>query len=206
MPKRDYHESEHTGNLLKQREQLVQEEKKSFRIKIFFGLIILVFLGIIYWTFFSSFWQIKKINITGTNQIGEIEQIEKITKEFLWHKRFLIFSGQNSWLINKTGLQNLILTKLDLNSVEIEIQKPNLLKIKINKKIPSLIWQENNKYFTIFSDAKIKEQIYDIKAYELPLVGYNTTTEIKIDKQYVSEDQLNYISKIFSGLFVIIKK
>ena len=198
MPKREYHESEHTGNLLKQREQLVQEEKKSFRIKIFFGLIILVFLGIIYWTFFSSFWQIKKINITGTNQIGEIEQIEKITKEFLWHKRFLIFSGQNSWLINKTGLQNLILTKLDLNSVEIEIQKPNLLKIKINKKIPSLIWQENNKYFTIFSDAKIKEQIYDIKAYELPLVGYNTTTEIKIDKQYVSEDQLNYISKIFS--------
>lgn len=198
MPKRDYHESEYTGNLLKQREQLVKDEKKSWRKKMLFLFIILIFLGLIYWLFFSSFWQIKKINIVGTNQVGEIEQIEKITQEFLWHRRFLIFSGQNTWVINKKALQNLILTKLDLDKVEIKIQKPNLLKIKINKKMPSVLWQEGDKYFTIFNDAKIKEQIFDITVYELPIVGYNTSTEIQINKQYISENQLNYISKIFS--------
>ncbi|MCG2686584.1 hypothetical protein L6278_00425, partial [Candidatus Parcubacteria bacterium] len=199
MPKkRDYHDSEYAGNLLKQREQLIQQEKKSWRKKMFFLLIVLVFLGIIYWIFFSSWWQIKKINITGTSQVEEIEQIEKIAQEFLWHRRWLIFSGQNSWLVNKPGLQNLILTKLDLDKAEIEIQKPDLLKIKINKKTPSLIWQEDDKYFTIFNDAKIKEQVFDISVYELPIVGRNTTTDIEIGKQYVSDEQLNYISKIFS--------
>jgi len=95
-------------------------------------------------------------------------------------------------------LQNIITTKLDLEKAEIKIEKPNLLKIKINKKIPALIWQEGDKYFTIFNDAKIKEQVYNIEAYELPIISKNTTTEILINKKYVSEDQLNYISKIFS--------
>lgn len=197
MPrKRDYYTKEHPS-LWNSREG-IEKEKKSFKSRVL-GISFLIFIIlIIYFLFFSSFFQIKKIIIAGTDKAGEITSIEKIVQEFISHKRFYILSQKNIFILSQSGLKNIINNNFDLVRITLTTNLPHTLKIEIKHKVPALIWQKDNSYFTIYSDGVIKNKIDKIQEFELPIVNQGTSTEVVIGQKVVSEEQIDYIQKLFS--------
>lgn len=196
MRKKDYHQPSHPS--LFNRRVVIEKEKKSFKKMILFFIILILIILIIYFLFFSSFFQIKKIIIAGTNQAEEIISIEKIVREFISHKRFYILSQKNIFILSQSGLKNIINNNFDLANVVLITNLPNALKIQIKHKVPALIWQEDNNYFTIYNDGVIKNEIDDIQKFELPIVNQGTSTEVVIGQKVVSGEQIDYIQKLFS--------
>lgn len=198
MPKRDYHLVNH-ASLLNQRRVMVEKEEKSFRKMIFiFIFLIIIIITLIYGLFFSSFFQIKKITITGIDRVGEMTQIEKITQELLVQKRFYFLSQKNIFILSKSGLKNIINQNFDLEQVDLIIKLPDTLKIVIKNKGQAMIWQEGNNYFVLDKQGMIKSKIDNIQPFELPVANRGTTTEVIIGQQYLSPEQVNYSQKLFA--------
>ncbi len=197
VTKRDYSKSKYKGNLLKDKEQMHKREKRSFNKSILFCLLIAVIIALIYWLFFSAYWDVKKIVISGTNQLDEIKKIEEMTDNFLNSQRFLILSQRNVFILSHKALQSVIYKNFDLEKVKIEIDKPETLMITIKKKVPVALWQEDNKYFTIYSEGILQQQIENVNEYNLPIVNYGTSTQVVIGDRYLSEQQIEFMQKIF---------
>lgn len=202
MLKKDYCQKKQLKPEYRVRAEQRAEKRKSFvkKMILFFSILILI-ISIVYLLFFSSIFKIKKITITGLSKVGDLNLAENIVRDSFQLKRFGFFSNQNAFVINKAYLSNTLKRQLAIESVKLEIILPKTIKINIVKNETALIWQAGEKYFSILKDGVANLEIADLKNYELPVVRYNTTTELIIGEKYLTAEQINYIKKIFA-LFI----
>ncbi len=198
MKRKDYHKSNHFSLNIRNKRAVIEKEKKSFKSQLLRIAFLIIIILVIYFLFFSPFFKIKKIIIAGSDRAGEIAKVEKITQDFLSHNRFLVLSQKNIFILSKSGLREVINNNFDLEDINIETKLPHVLKIEIKAKTPVLIWQEGDKYFTVYNDGIIKNKIDSISQYELPIVNRGTTSEIIIGQQYLLPSQVDYVQKLFS--------
>jgi len=197
MLKKDYSITKQYKPEYKVREDLKTQKRKSFLKKmiLFFSVLFLI-IFIIHSLFFSSFFKIQKIVITGLNEREETEA-KDIIQNFFNYKRYVLFSEQNIFFLNKTTLKNTLSRRFDLEEVVIKINWPNTLKIDVKKNKPVLIWKTDQKYFAVYKDGVIEKELFDVSVFELPLVSSGTSTDIIIGKKYLNEKQIVAIEKIY---------
>lgn len=199
MPKkRNYHQSPHTGNLFKSREEARKKEKRSFGKMILFFIIIIVILALIYWLFFSTCWQIKKIEVKGTDRVEEIEKIENLTQQIFEHKRFFILPQKNIFILSGGALSKIIEHNFDLKEIELNKKFPSTLEIRIEKNLPILIWQNNDKFYRVFESGEVKDEIFDLQSYELPRASFATSTQIILGDKIIDPQEAMFVNDIFS--------
>lgn len=205
MPrKRNYYDSPHTGNLFKDREEVREKEQKSFRRKLknFFSFIIflLIIFALIYCLFFSEFFVIKKISVSGTSRVEEIKKIENIVENFLEQKRWLVLENKNIFVFPEKSLVSVLKYNFDLEQVEIEKTLPGSIKIQIKKNRPAVVFKDNGNIFSVYADGVINSQVDSdfLIQNELPLVSRGTTTHVVIDEKVVSAKQIEIIEQVYA--------
>ena len=182
----------------KVREDVRLQRRKSFlkKMVLFFSILFLI-VFIIHSLFFSSFFKIKKIIITGLNLIEEREA-KQITQEFFNYQRYVLFSQQNIFFLNQTALKNTLNRRFDLEATEIKVAWPSALKIEVKKNAPIIILMANKKYFSVYQNGAVAKEIIDISGYELPLIKTGTTIEVVLGQTYFTESQIAVVKSIFS--------
>lgn len=122
------------------RNPFFRRKNKTKKRRVFSWLLLLVILAIIiYWLFFSQFFIIKNIEVSGNKNIAAAEIIN-ITNEQLPKRRFLLFKQNNIFILNKSQLAEKILAQYILEKIKIKRQFPDKIKIELFEKLSSIVW------------------------------------------------------------------
>ena len=109
--------------------------KPIYRNRFFWlGILILIFFSsIFYFLFFAEFFQIKKINIAGLEQVSE-EQLNLLVIEKLENKILFFSSGTIFW-VNLNKIKEAILEKFpQIDKIEISRNFPNNLDVLVTER------------------------------------------------------------------------
>ncbi|KKR21443.1 MAG: hypothetical protein UT48_C0008G0020 [Parcubacteria group bacterium GW2011_GWE2_39_37] len=137
-------------------------------------LIILIFILLIpatIWLFFYfKFFDIKHINITGSEKISKDEVINMAWQQAN-KKRYLLGSQKNIFLFDEVGFSNTLQAAYPLGVHTMEKKLPGTLKIDLKEKHYSAIWNEGEKYYFLSDDKSVTEvEPLQIKDKALPII------------------------------------
>jgi len=127
-------------------------KKRQQRQEFLFRLILIVssviFLGLLYLFFYSSYFKIQNIEVNGLQKIKR-ESIDNIVHNFLTKRRFLLFSGRNFWLMKESALKAEMNKYYYFEKLEIDSRLPNGLVITVVERQPLINWVVNDVCFHI---------------------------------------------------------
>lgn len=157
-----------------------REASGGIQRKIFFFLFLLALGSFFYLLFFFPFWEIKKVNILGTQNIKE-EEAEKIVQAVISGRQFFIFPKRNLILVSKKEVSKKIEDSFaQVEKVEVKKEFPDILKITILEKTPVAIWATgaSQDLFlppeAFITDTTSAEKIEEIGIAPSPLPSPNT--------------------------------
>ncbi len=158
--------------------QKVKRTFPKFLIAIF--IILLIAGALIYSLFYSSFFQIKNITITGTT-LDDFDQTG--------------LKGQNILFINISEIKSKILASHpEVNQVQIVRGLPDTLKIVIKSNQALLIWQTNNQQYLINQKGVAFSELQGQT--DLPLVQDNKNLNIQLGQQVVTANFIEFIHEL----------
>lgn len=171
-----------------------QEEKNRQGIKLSRKSIeniflIIILIGILYWIFGSSYFNIEEVMVEG-NQTISGEELEK-----------LVTKDQNIFLF-KTDQAKLEAQQKFPQIKEIAVFKglPNAVKIQIVEKKNSIIWQTNNLRYYVDAEGKISRQILSDESVTTPTVADNRNRPIAVGEAIISPEFIYFVNYV-SGHF-----
>lgn len=136
-----------------------KKEKKDYRFltRIIILVSVLVFwLGVI---IYLPFFRVDKVLYNGLNIIkqSEIEEVlnKKITGWFIYPKN-------NYFLLNEKKLEKLIMENFSVNSIEVEKKFPDELRVRIEEKISSVIYDDGKKYYLLDQEGSVLKELVDV--------------------------------------------
>jgi cell division septal protein FtsQ len=171
-------------------------------LKIFIYLCLIIILGfIIYGIFFSGYFSIKKIIVLNNKTITQ-QQVEKALNPIL-SKNII---SNNLLFFKSKETSGLLLDKFNqLRSVEVSKKLPCTLKIKLDERLPSLIWQsgesEEKKY--LIDEEGIAFTQYDFQtriSQDLPKVSGFSQMETKMKNKILSQSFVKFIQAVYTKL------
>lgn len=114
-----------------------EKEYHKLRVSLFLGFSVLLFLFVVWFFFFSSYFKIKKIIISGSLNPEVYEEINR-------------FQGRNI-LFFRVGKVSKELAQKQTSIASLEIYKglPDTIKVKVNVRIPKIAWSSQGKTFLI---------------------------------------------------------
>lgn len=142
-----------------------------------FGIIIL--LGATSWAlFFSPFFIISQVDVTGTDDI-RAREIEDILWQVSDRPRLYVLSQTHLPLFDSQSLKSEIFNRYNFETVEIQKKIPKTISITIKEKEPAVIWFEADTYYILDALGYILN-ITTAPVMDLPVV-YNND-QIKINE------------------------
>ncbi len=145
----------------------------------------------------ASLFKIKEISLENNKNIS-LSEIEETVNPFLDSQRFLFFKNSNYFLINKEYLRNFLSTEYNLESIEIKKVFPNKLKIMVQERISSFIWQKNNNLYLLTSQGVLNRKISDLNEdYDNYPILVDFRAEKAQQEQIFTDLELNYINTMY---------
>ena len=142
--KKDYKNLKYKNpRLAKEKEQRVKKFNTSIKV-----LISLVVLSVVYFLFFSPFFQIRETNYDGLKRVKH-ENLSRIVDEYRYKNVFLVFSKNNFWFFNSSNVQQLIENSYRFDDLQVKKKWPNKLEIVIAEKEPEISWLTENYCFHV---------------------------------------------------------
>lgn len=163
-----------------------------------FLLFLLIFLSILYFLFFTSYFNIKNIEIRGTQRI-ENSFFTNLVNEQAQKNRFLFFPQKNLLVFNSSNLKDDLNKKFKLESINVYKNFPKTLILEIQERQVSFIWQ-NNDSEVFYSDnfaCLIEENLLEEElAQDYPILKNETNNEYLNNDNCLSLDT-SYIESMF---------
>ena len=170
------------------------KKEKNSVIKIIwfiFFLLIIQALG------HASVFKIKEISLENNKELSLLE-IEEIINPFLNTKRLFIFKNSNYFLINKSYLINLLSTEYNLETINIKKVFPNKLKIIVQERISSFIWQKDDSLYLLTSQGTLNHKIRDLNEnYDNYPILIDFRAQEANKEQIFNDLELNYINTMY---------
>jgi len=196
-----YHNKKLSNPFFQKRRRLtIRKYKWSWRSRLVFIEIIIIIVAIIWFAFFSTVFNINKINIEGLTRISE-KEINDIAWQQTKSHRWILGSQQNIFLFNKKKLIETLNQKYCFVFLDIGKKLPDTLVLNIEEKSYAFIWFESDKYYYVDIDGYIIDEVnpLEIKQKKYPLI-YNEKEEkngVKsLDKIEIINIEKNYLSSI----------
>jgi cell division septal protein FtsQ len=124
----------------------VKEKKKNtFLPKLGIFVIVVSVFFMIKTLFFHEFFYIKIIQIEGLERIQESE-IKESVKAINNYKKLFIFPANNYFLVDVKEISSILKSKYPIQSIFIEKTFPNLITIRIEEKISTVIYDNGKKF------------------------------------------------------------
>lgn len=174
------------------------QTSSTIQKKFYLVVTILIIGGLMYLCLFSNLFKIKKIVLVDNKDV-HLDQVEEIVNPILDRRRFLVFPGDSVFLVNKENIRTeLTCNILQIESLQIKIRYPDVLKIIIQEKEPVIIWVTQNKAYFVDGEGEICYEISNelLKDTELPIVKDNLEKDVKPDDKVVTEEVLETIQDI----------
>lgn len=169
------------------------QSRKKIKIIYIFPFIFL-FLIIFYLTCFSSFFQIKKIEISG-NQKVLTEGIKKNIENNFSHK-ILLFDSKSIFLTDLKKIKDNVLSEYpNIEQVQIFKKIPDKLEILIKERTPVALFEKDGSYFLTDAKGIAFESARDNKSFLL-IKKPSITREIKLGESLIDEKEISQILKI----------
>jgi len=175
----------------------VKRKKSIFKNRFFWiSCLVLVILGVFfYFLFFSSFFQVKKIIISGNERVSE-KEIQDIIQKNL-KKRFLFFSTESIFLTNLNKVKKDILSNFpQISDIEISRRFPDVLNIIVLERIEVAKFCRLDNCFSLSSDGVIfkenqsKENLIEIEDKREIILSFN------LGQKIIEKENLEKILKI----------
>ncbi len=194
--KRDYHKNLHDRN--KNIKMKLRREKNTFKKKILKFFLLLFFVGLIYWLFFSFFWQIKKVSISGFESAEDLERAENLTYDYFDLKRFVLLSNQNYFIFNENGLANVLRANFNLSEIQVNKEIPDKLIIQVEKEMPKAFILAEGVQYPVFASGKIIESSEEYFGLDLPIFRFANDDDVfSVNKKIISHEQIKFVNKIY---------
>ena len=169
------------------RKKFKARRRSIFKSRIFlFFLLILIFLSFfIYICFFHSFFNIKRIEILGS----EKGRIEEIVQEEI-NKKILFLRAENIFLFNTEAVRKKIKNSFfEINSVSLKRKLPNSIEIIIEERI-SVANICIPDCYSLDKKGIIFEKAEEIKKPEIEILNL---TEVGLGEKVIEEEKLKEI-------------
>lgn len=161
-------------------------------------LFVIFIILIIYFLFYYHYFQIKKIVVINSKMTYDYE-IEENVFSTLSTNHFYIFPGKNIFLINKrqiiTNLKNRF---SNIDNVAVSRIYPDVLKIKIQEKLPKIIWQtEKSSAYFVDANGEIFLMVNkDENETNLPKVKDLSDKSVVLFENVLFPKHINFILKL----------
>lgn len=139
--------------------------KHSWRGKLIVLLILVLLVGSVYFIFFSPYFSINKIEISGLEKIN-YDEIYATIDEQTTSRRFLIFNQNNIFIFDEISAEKILNDKYSLEFLKIEKSLPGIVKISLEEKKPALIWKTSERFYLVDWDGVIIREISEIEVLE----------------------------------------
>ena len=168
------------------------------------GKLIIIFLlallgGAVYFIFYSSYFSIKNINISGLERIN-YEEMRGVVETQMAEQRFFIFKQNNIFVFDENAVGKKINDKYALKAFSIDKRLPEALIISVEERSPALIWKTAEKYYIADWDGTIIREITpeEVSGYLPNQPGANMA--LVFDD---SNESVGFKDKILSGEIVL---
>ncbi len=173
-------------------------KKKSIFHNRFFWLAVFVLIicgGIFYLICFSSFFQIKQIEISG-NQKVPIQDLQKAIQGQI-EQRVLFFPTRSIFLVNLEKINKVLLERFpQIASANLERNFPNILTAIIKERKPKAVFYQQDQRFFIDKQGEVFEKITDNEHQYLEIENLVSVKELKLGKKILEKELLAQILEI----------
>ncbi len=179
------------------------KKKKSILRNRFFWLgilILIIFSGVFYLTFFHSFFQIKIIEISGNEKVST-ESLENLLNEKI-NQKILFFPSQSIFLPNFGEIKKEILKSFpQIRETHLKRRFPDALLLQIKERKPIAVFCQADNFFFIDKEGIVFESLdSDTKRQDLITLKKQADEETNLKDKVVMEEQLSKILKAESRL------
>lgn len=176
---RDYHRKKYQNPFFKRpnaisRGRRFRNRHQSFgswRGRMFVILLIILLGGAIYLIFYSPYFAIRQVEISGLQKI-DYNEFRGVMDRQIASRRFLIFPQNNIFIFDEKSVEKEINERYALNYLKIEKRLPGVIRISMEEKMPALIWKTTEKFYLVGGDGVI---IREIQEEEVPGYQANET-------------------------------
>ncbi|MDP2656374.1 MAG: hypothetical protein Q8P11_02315 [bacterium] len=152
--------------------------RQWFKISAYVATILpsIIFLVVVYFIWFSSYFVIDYIDITGANGL-DMTGVRRVIFSQMTGYRYHLFPKKNIWFFDSESARHAIWEEYAISELSIEKKKPNSLKINVFEEPFQSIWYSQGKYYKMDGRGIIikevdHELLRDIP-YPLPHAGIN---------------------------------
>lgn len=136
----------------------MKRDELSLRLKLScLGLLVLLIV-VLYFLFFSSLFNIKKIPITGLTRVSS-NDVEQLARAQSNQNRYWIFRQSNLLVFDKAKLSQELTDRYHFKAVRINKSLFHTLKIDLSEREYRYIWQEKDKYYYIDADGFLIDEL-----------------------------------------------
>lgn len=167
-------------------------DEASFRFSrkffIYFGLIAFT-IYLVWFLFYSQYFKVKEIVISGSLNSQVKDEINKLY-------------GQNTLLFRPGKMEKVLATKqTSIDNLEILKGIPDILKVKVNVRVPIVRWKSQDKIYFIDSGGiifELNENEVDIdEAQRLPLLVDSKNIAVTPGNQIIEPHFINFICDLY---------
>lgn len=152
-----------------------------------------LFLAIFYVIYFSSFFQIKKIEISGNQKVSSQELISDIEEKLT--KKILFFNSKSLFLAEPEEIENIILKKYPIIEKTDFLKKlPDKLEVLIKERSPVAVFEKDNEYFFIDESGIVFEKIESRRDFLL-IKKTESDEKINLGENIIKKEQVSQILK-----------
>jgi len=179
----------------------IKRKKSIFKNK-FFWLIILFLIilgGMVYFLFFSEFFQLKNVIITGTEKVspGEIKLIVENESE----TKNLFFKTKSIFLVKEDKIEEIVLDNFPkVAKVNFEKKLPEILEVKIEERKPVAIFSQDEKCFFIDNEGVIFEETSKDNMDFPKIKKSNFQDKLELGERIIEKELISKILNVFSKL------
>ncbi|MCX6764297.1 MAG: cell division protein FtsQ/DivIB [Candidatus Nealsonbacteria bacterium] len=162
--------------------------------KIFYFIPVLLFFTIFYLIYFSPFFQIKKIEISGNQKISSDNLKGPIEDKLI--KKILFFNSKSLFLADLKEIEESILKKYpEIEKVNFFKKIPDKLMVLIKERSPVAVLEKDNNYFLIDKSGIVFEKTEEKQNFLL-IKKPEFTQEIKLGNNLIEEEWMGQILKV----------
>ena len=152
-----------------------ESEKINWKKRIEITIGLMAVLATVYLGIFSPVFHINKIEVEGLQRIKKETFVDSVDG-VINYKKLFVLPGNSFFLVDLDQVIVILKSKFSLNSISIQKRFPNLLQIKIEEKISTIIYDNSADYSYLDADGKQVELLRRVGMDEWQLVSPATSS------------------------------